>query len=447
MSPTLLARGRRALGGVTVAALTAGALAVAPSAAHADGPSGATLQWKISQQFADHFNERTLADGATEDSDKVVTFVNGKKSFDAATGKITVAYEGSITGGFRMAIPPSTEPITLYTVTISNPIVEVEESGDGRILATVGSAQYTDMSGAPLDEPLVSGPSSEPAVVTSFDKTSATWRVNAPLRTLTATPQWEGVLPPDSTEALALELPRTRQDDLPTPLEGASFAPTFLAELLSTVRSHFYKSGSGGDPKKSPAPFTATYPVPAPKATDVSTTYGKAATLRVTAPAVGRIAVSGLGTRTVAANQTVTFATPKTLKVGKSRYTATFTPAEITHATPVVSTTATVSVTKAAAKKPKVKVTKKPTSRKKGKAKVTVKGVKGAAAPTGKVRIKLVKGKKSKTVTLKLNKKGVATKKLPKLAKGTWKVRVSYLGNANYTKRGFVKAGKIKVTK
>ncbi|WP_436700881.1 Ig-like domain-containing protein [Nocardioides sp. BYT-33-1] len=76
-------------------------------------------------------------------------------------------------------------------------------------------------------------------------------------------------------------------------------------------------------------------------------------------------------------------------------------------------------------------VTKKPTSRKGGTAQVTVAVPAGKAAATGTVTVVLKKGKVKRTVKRAVV-GGVATVKLPKLAKGTWKVRVKYSGDAAY---------------
>ena len=76
-------------------------------------------------------------------------------------------------------------------------------------------------------------------------------------------------------------------------------------------------------------------------------------------------------------------------------------------------------------------VAKAPTSKKAGKYKVTFTG---ASTATGKVTLKLTKGKTSKTITGKLA-KGVVTFTVPKLAKGTWKVAISWPGDAKYAGR------------
>ncbi|GAA2087506.1 hypothetical protein IDH50_16280 [Aeromicrobium tamlense] len=184
---------------------------------------------------------------------------------------------------------------------------------------------------------------------------------------------------------------------------------------------------------------------PAVTVKSLSTKYGKGGTVGVTSPTAGSVTVAGLGTKTVAARGTASFAISKRHAVGTKSYRVTFAPSD-TAVTAPAATAVTVKVAKTAASKGRVKVTRKPTSKKKGLAVVSVKGASGAAAPTGKVKIKLTQGKRSKYVTANLS-AGKRTVKLPKLAKGTWVVRVAYYGNANYTKRGYVKAGSLKVAK
>jgi len=87
------------------------------------------------------------------------------------------------------------------------------------------------------------------------------------------------------------------------------------------------------------------------------------------------------------------------------------------------------AVIKATTAKPTVTVSKKPTSKKKGKATVTVKSSGSNARPTGKVTITLTKGKSKKKVSVSL-KSGKATVSLPKLKKGAWKLKVTYAGSA-----------------
>ncbi len=89
-------------------------------------------------------------------------------------------------------------------------------------------------------------------------------------------------------------------------------------------------------------------------------------------------------------------------------------------------------------------VAKAPTSTKGGTLKVTIAAPKGGSAATGKVTIKLKKGKTTKTVSGKLA-KGVVTVKLPKLPKGTWKVTISWPGDSHYL--AVSTSGTIKVKK
>ncbi|GAA4846371.1 hypothetical protein GCM10023221_26130 [Luteimicrobium xylanilyticum] len=85
-----------------------------------------------------------------------------------------------------------------------------------------------------------------------------------------------------------------------------------------------------------------------------------------------------------------------------------------------------------AAPKATVSVTKAPTSRAKGSARVTVSpAVRGLPGPTGKVTVTLKKGKTTWTATRTLSKGHVAVT-LPKLTKGTWKVTATYQGDTRY---------------
>jgi hypothetical protein len=89
-------------------------------------------------------------------------------------------------------------------------------------------------------------------------------------------------------------------------------------------------------------------------------------------------------------------------------------------------------------------VVKAPTRRKGGRYKVTISVPKGASPVAGRVTIKLRKGAVTKTVTGRLS-RGAATVKLPKLAKGTWRVTVSWPGDSRYAKVSTAGA-RIKVT-
>jgi hypothetical protein len=78
-------------------------------------------------------------------------------------------------------------------------------------------------------------------------------------------------------------------------------------------------------------------------------------------------------------------------------------------------------------------VVKVPTTKATGSYKVTVFHATGLPTVSGKVTVVLKKGSKTKKFTVTL-KSGSATITLPKLAKGTWKVTVSYGGSSVYLK-------------
>jgi hypothetical protein len=107
-------------------------------------------------------------------------------------------------------------------------------------------------------------------------------------------------------------------------------------------------------------------------------------------------------------------------------------PVVVPISTPVPDTTTPAAVTtKAKARKLAAKVTKAATSRKTGKLKVTVTTAPRAAKATGKVTVTFKKGKTTRKVTGRL-KNGTVTVAIPKLARGTWTVRIAWAGDAQY---------------
>ncbi|HEY0226798.1 MAG TPA: Ig-like domain repeat protein, partial [Mycobacterium sp.] len=102
--------------------------------------------------------------------------------------------------------------------------------------------------------------------------------------------------------------------------------------------------------------------------------------------------------------------------------------------TPAVQSTAPAKATAAAkvhAKKVTGSVAKVTTTKVAGKYKVTVTAAAHKATPTGKITIKLKNGKRTKTLTGRLV-RGSVTVAVPKLAKGTWKVTISWPGDSHY---------------
>lgn len=133
------------------------------------------------------------------------------------------------------------------------------------------------------------------------------------------------------------------------------------------------------------------------------------------------LAFSETGSLTVSPAPDVPVQTPP----GTTTTTTTTTPPPATTVKPA-GTTTRVKVTKV-----KGIVAKAPTSKKPGKYTITIATPKGASAATGKVTIKLQKGKTTKTLTGTL-KAGTVTLTLPKLARGTWKVTIAFPGDARY---------------
>jgi len=105
-------------------------------------------------------------------------------------------------------------------------------------------------------------------------------------------------------------------------------------------------------------------------------------------------------------------------------------PGDVNYAA-ATATGAVIKVAKVKAGKVAGTVSKAPTSKKAGKYKVSVATANGLAKATGTVKVEIKKGKSTKNLTGKLV-NGVVTISVPKLAKGAWKVSVSWLGDANY---------------
>ncbi len=658
MSSTLLSRAttarRRTVSGLLATALAAATLAVTPGTAQA-AEGDPALSWNVSTQFVDHFtkasfNNNTLvaSSGATYDpATKAATFAQESGWVNPVTKTASVQYDGSLKGSFI-----STANVLQYSIEIADPKIVLAADGTGRVVADVAWEVPT---GTPTTG------SSQDVVVTTFDGAGATWGSQGDDVTLGATPAFEGVLPAGSQAATDLGL-TTNSSGTPVPIDGAAFAPTFLGALPSSLRAHFYKSGSTSDAKKAPSAFTAAAALPsltartltstpdalevevsgrgymaggvgvyvslgsAFSATDpsafvatnwvnaiaadgtfttvlklpadkvaaldpaktwtlstqkahgqsasdasqtvqlpadldfstlvrqattlsapaVTTRVGKAATLTVDVDSTrlvdeGTVTLSGVGetlsapvedgtatftlpatlpagTRTgtlsfaqttffapatASAKVTVTKATTTAPRIGITSAATTVRPGRVTVdltaggaqptgrvavtltkgterraltgtlvrgkatvAVPALSAgtwratvsyagdgtqsaatgTTTFVVRKASVAKPAVKVVKRPTTRKAGSVRVTVRSA-SAGTPTGKVRVQLVKGRSARTYTVRLNSRGQVNVKTSKLAKGSWKVYVTYYGDTKFDARAKTRASTLKVTR
>jgi len=231
--------GRRAtalvagVGTAFAGALVAPVLVAAPASADAAAP---VLAWSVSERVATHLSTHTLDDGATE-TEGVVSFPLVESVLDAGTGATTLTYDGSLKAAFAFG---GTE---YYSITLADPVVEVDDAGAGSVSAVVSAANAATGQGPAAE--------TTPARVVVTEFSGGTWTDGPGLSTLAATPDWAGVLPAGSDEALALGLAEDR------PVDGQSFAPSFLEQLTSGVRAHFYASGSSSDAAKAPTAFVA----------------------------------------------------------------------------------------------------------------------------------------------------------------------------------------------
>lgn len=171
-------------------------------------------------------------------------------------------------------------------------------------------------------------------------------------------------------------------------------------------------------------------------------TYGTASSVKVTVGArLGSARPSGKvtllsGTATVS-TATLSAAGTVTLSIGRTALTPGSKKLSIRYAgvsgafSPAVSPTRSVTVARAKLAKPVLKVTTKPTSKRRGAASVSVKAPTGLSPATGTVKVTLTRGSKKVRVTGTLT-RGVVKVKLPASAKGTWKVTATYAGDSRY---------------
>ena len=389
--------------------------------------------------------------GKVTSTDSQVTIAQAPTTITAA-GSALLSYQGSAFYPAGTALDPIDASFTAKAAPKVS-VSKVTFGADETATVTVTGSGFDPQAAVGMYPPF-SGTASGYYVV--FGKFAEQWRPSSGAKRATrknSSQKW--TLPQQSYDTLVGMGPVYAEQAVLMNADG-----TFSAELtvskaaidaiatdpsLTNYGIYTYPGGGAVVPEAetyTPVSFVSA----AAKATNVSARYAKGGSVTVTAPVPGTITVAGLGTKTATtAGAKVTFAFPRTWTAGTRTLRVSFAPAD-TGLTAPAATTATVKITKVAAYKAKIKVTKKPTRKAKGKAVVSVKGVSGGAAPTGKVRLKLTKGKTNRYVNVNLV-KGKRTVSLPKLAKGTWTVRAAYYGNANYTKRGYAKIGSIKVTK
>lgn len=437
---------KRGLATLVATSLTAvGLAAVATAPARAAEPLP-VLTWEISQQFDDHLSTHVLTNGAEESAEGVITFPGGVGSYDAGDGTTSVAYQGSVAGSFAMAA------VTYYTVTVADPIVTVDEAGDGQITAVVSASNAAGM-GAPAE----STPPTR-VVVTTFE--GGTWTPGAGLQSLSATPHWAGVLAPNSTESAALGIGADK------PVDGKSFNPAFLGGITSGVRAHFYASGSSSDAKKAPASFTAQV-APAVGVTTTGASYANGLDLSVagahftgvTNPGDDGVyvglaesgerpdtssqenmalfaAVAWVPANAITDGSFVTTLNAPTAELDPSLDYSVYTWQAHAHSNTTQDTETPVTIDWSALEQQRSQATvsgtwvKKPTTTTAGKLAIKVKG--SAATPTGKVVIKLMRNGEVKKTFTKPLRQGAAAVRLSALVAGRWSLNLRYTGSPTY---------------
>lgn len=178
-----------------------------------------------------------------------------------------------------------------------------------------------------------------------------------------------------------------------------------------------------------------------------STTYGSPTTLTIGVtspiPARGRVTVS-YGGREVAAAEvrgtrptsTVTATVPAgILPVGAQTLGLRFTPG-IGNATGGATGFALVSIGNRGVEAPRLRVTRRPTSTRNGRAVIRFSSPGGLSSVTGAATLTLVHGTKRTSLALAVV-DGKAKVRLPRLAKGKWQARLAFRGSENYSAATF----------
>lgn len=252
-SSTHRPRTMRGLAAVVTAALTIGGLTVittAPAQAAVTGSvTGGSFSWNVSAWAIQHLSTQTVTGDASV-TGGVFTWNGGEGSVNPTTGAADLDYSGSAKLAFTQG------PTEIYSITITDPEITVDDEGAGTIVADVSYFVTPSTTGASTD-----------VVVARFETgngTSDEWTATSALASLTDTPIATGYVAPGSQDATDVGI-----TDAELPYDSQSFTKEFLLALPSTLRPHFYASKSSGVPnannsKKVPGAFTATAALAAP---------------------------------------------------------------------------------------------------------------------------------------------------------------------------------------
>lgn len=211
--------------------------------------------------------------------------------------------------------------------------------------------------------------------------------------------------------------------------------PTSVPAGTHSLTASYAGNGTYAASTSAPADLVVAKALTISQASSVTTTYGKAGTLKVKVvspgnTATGAVTLTGVGTTQTRqlVDGAATFTVARTL--GAKKYSAKLVYSGGANFNPSQAQVS-YTVAKIAPSKVAVAVTKVPRSTATGAIKVVVKVPTGLRVATGKVTVVLQKTGSTKTVVKTLSSTG-ATLVVPKLAKGTWRVTVKYSGDVNY---------------
>lgn len=406
--------------------------------------------------------------------DPVVAF--GSRSGESGTGVAatgTFVTQSGKSYGFRLVNPNSTVPWAFETwqddnfpgVPAGQSVKEVNATGD----ASTGSPQFllTDQgdvvawrsepqaggdtpADVPLPEVLAAG-----GVLDIADGAYALLEVDAAALAATAAPTVSGTprvgetltgTPATFNDASATVTNQWKADGVA--IEGATGTTLSLTAAQLGTSITFTSTATRGDETVS-STSAVSGPVQealAPLAvTTVPTVTGTAQVGKVLTgtPAVFNDATATVTNQWKANGVAISGATGTTLSLSAAQQgksitfvsTATRGSDSLASSSAARGPVAAAPIVKTFSKAPTIAVTLKPTSRTTGRATVVVaRAVSSRPVPTGTVRVTIVRGTTKRIVSGTLS-SGRRVVVLPKLAKGTWKVRVDYLGDRYYKAR------------
>ncbi|GAB2778684.1 hypothetical protein GCM10027020_35360 [Nocardioides salsibiostraticola] len=238
------------------------------------------LTWQVSRIFTEggQLRSHVLGDGATEAVNGVITFPRGKGTYDPATGETAMRFQGWVEATNYVDGSPR------FAVKIEDPWIQIDAAGNGRLRALVTSTVHSTDPDSPDTVNLPTR-----VEMTTFRAGAADWSLSDALYSLTTTPAWAGVVPPNTQETQDLGFAAG------TPVDGKAFSLQFLQHLNFPPRPLFIADRASNDALKAPADITVQAPNGRPGVAARVTGSSYAGGVKVSADGFGFTSVTNEG--------------------------------------------------------------------------------------------------------------------------------------------------------